>query len=226
MADREWSALYAAGRQSLSDLVLEHAAAAGTSTPACPEWTVHDVVAHVTGIAADLVAQRLDGVGTDAWTSAQVDSRRDRTIEQIVDEWTSIAPQFESGLDLLGPGAGQPSVSDLTIHEHDARGALNAPGNRESDGIAVAFEYYAQSLGARVTEHGLPALRLIGDGDEQVAGDGEPTATVRATRFDLVRTLSGRRSSAQVRALDWTGDPTPYLDVISAYGARTDDLVE
>jgi hypothetical protein len=117
-------------------------------------------------------------------------------------------------------------VSDLTVHEHDIRGALGAPGNRDSDGIAVAFEYYAHGLGTRLTQHGHPALRLIGDSDEKVAGDGEPGATMRATRFDLVRALCGRRSEAQVRAFDWTGDPTPYLGVMSAYGACTNDLVE
>ena len=30
--------------------------------------------------------------------------------------------------------------------------------------------------------------------------------------FGLFRSFGGRRTLAQVRALDWSADPTPYLD--------------
>ena len=64
------------------------------------------------------------------------------------------------------------------------------------------------------------------DGQERVLGEGDPAATVTADRFELVRMFGGRRSRAQILAASWSGDPTPYLPLIPAYGERTDDLVE
>ena len=44
------------------------------------------------------------------------------------------------------------------------------------------------------------------------------TATVSTTEFELFRALAGRRSRAQVEGYDWTGDRTPYLDVLCVFG--------
>jgi hypothetical protein len=38
--------------------------------------------------------------------------------------------------------------------------------------------------------------------------------------------LAGRRSRAQIEALDWTGEPDAYLSLLPAYGERADDLNE
>ena len=37
--------------------------------------------------------------------------------------------------------------------------------------------------------------------------------------------VAGRRSKAQVRGYDWTGDPEPYLDGICVFGPLPDDDV-
>src|SRR5262245_40632639 len=47
-------------------------AALAAPSPATPEWTVHDVFAHLVGVTDDVVAGRLDGVATDEWTQKQV----------------------------------------------------------------------------------------------------------------------------------------------------------
>ena len=73
---------------------------------------------------------------------------------------------------------------------------------------------------------GLPPLRLRYGGKERIIGDGEPAAIVSADRYELVRALSGRRSRDQILAYEWEGDPWPYVDLIPAYGPRTDALVE
>jgi uncharacterized protein (TIGR03083 family) len=226
MTDPQWGAVYAETRERLADLALARAADADITVPACPDWTVKDAVAHVTGIVTDILDQNLDGVGSDAWTQAQIDARRDKTIEQIVDEWRTRGPEFDAGLDLLGAGAGRPAVADLVVHEQDIRQALDAPGGRGSDGVAVAFDLYREVLGTRIAEHERPALRVAAGADEMVLGEGEPTTSLRGDKFELMRALTGRRSDAQLRALDWDGDPTPYLDIMSAYGTRDADLVE
>jgi uncharacterized protein (TIGR03083 family) len=226
MTDPQWGAVYAETRERLSDLALARAADADRTVPACPDWTVKDAVAHVTGIVTDILDQNLDGVGSDAWTQAQIDARRDKTIEQVVDEWRTRGPEFDAGLDLLGRGAGRPAISDLVTHEMDVRQALDAPGGRDSDAMAIAFDQYREALGNRITEQKRPALRLIAGTDDMVLGDGEPATTLRGDQFELTRAMVGRRSDAQVRALDWDGDATPYLDIMSSYGTRDTDLVE
>ena len=66
------AAAYRGVRVRVRELVVEHGAECDAVIPATPEWTVHDLVAHLGGITADIVSGNLDGVGTDTWTAAQV----------------------------------------------------------------------------------------------------------------------------------------------------------
>src|SRR5882672_10104423 len=91
------AALYAEGRARVTGLVEglsdEDAKA---PVPTCPQWSVHDVLAHVTGVCADVLSGNIGGVASDSWTDAQVAARRAHSMKQIVDEWNEIAPQVES----------------------------------------------------------------------------------------------------------------------------------
>ena len=42
------------------------------AVPACPGWTIRQVVAHLTGVAQDIVAVNLEKKGTGPWADAQV----------------------------------------------------------------------------------------------------------------------------------------------------------
>lgn len=50
--------------------------------------------------------------------------------------------------------------------------------------------------------------------------------TVRTDPFELLRAYAGRRSPDQIRAWEWSGDPEPYLPLLSPFGLRPDPLVE
>jgi hypothetical protein len=50
--------------------------------------------------------------------------------------------------------------------------------------------------------------------------------SVTASRWELFRAPASRRSVSQLGALRWSGDPGPYLPLITAYGARVDNLIE
>ncbi|TML43463.1 MAG: hypothetical protein E6G27_01770 [Actinobacteria bacterium] len=52
---------------------------ARAAVPACPEWTVHDVIAHLSGNVADAVARRLGGAGTDERTAERGAPGMERT---------------------------------------------------------------------------------------------------------------------------------------------------
>ncbi|MCA1727693.1 MAG: maleylpyruvate isomerase family mycothiol-dependent enzyme [Actinobacteria bacterium] len=217
-----------------------------TTVPASPDWTVKDVVAHVTGIAADVsggtLPEELDILRAmsdpehaairDAVTARQVGDRRDRSLEEILEEWDgALDPLLEM---IRGerpfprpvPFADAVVVTDLAVHAQDVRNAVRRPGDRDSAGVSVSLTGYAATLGMKLGAAGLPALRLRYDGKERVVGQGEPGATVSAERYELVRALSGRRSRDQILAMEWEGDPGPYVDLIPAYGPREDALQE
>ena len=124
------------------------------AVPACPGWTVHDVVSHITGVADDALNGRMDGVATDPWTAAQVERGRGASTADLLERWTEQAAVFESFP--LPPQA----VIDLTTHEQDIRGAVDQPGARDTDEIQFAFELVAQ----RAVEE-VPGLRVEADGD-------------------------------------------------------------
>src|SRR5437870_9772480 len=133
---------YAEGRRRITQLMQEAGdAGAQTPVPTCPGWTVHDVVAHVTGVCTDILAGNIAGVATDPWTDAQVKARRDRSTGEVLAEWSDAAPQVEAFAENLPGRTGAQWVLDLTTHEHDIRTALGRAGARESAGVAVGAEF-------------------------------------------------------------------------------------
>jgi uncharacterized protein (TIGR03083 family) len=176
---------------------------AASTVPTCPKWSVHDVVAHVTGVVSDALAGRLEGVATDPWTAAQVEARRTRTISEMLTEWDVQAPQFESLLDTIGD-PGRQAVGDVVTHEHDIRAALREPGARASDGVSIGLGFLAPVLTASAGARGI-ALR-VRTTDGSVFGDHDADVTLTGDGFELLRAITGRRSVAQLLAMKWEGD--------------------
>ena len=196
------------------------------AVPACPGWTVQDVLSHMVGIVADIQDGRMDGVGSDEWTAFQVDSRRDQPLTAVVDEWSRRAPAFEETVAAWPPAVAAQIVADSAMHELDIRNALGDRSTRDTDGISIALDYYGHKLADRITEAGAAALVIECDGQTRTLGEGGPGATLRTSRFEALRAMGGRRSAAQVAAYDWDGDATPYIALISSYGSRDEPLVE
>ena len=93
---------------------------------------------------------------------------------------------------------------DAWTHEQDIRAASGA-GALHDDALLPGL--VALTVGAMdrfYLGQGGPPLRLVVDGEEHRAGDGEPTATLTATSYDLMRMVFGRRSQAQIEAADWS----------------------
>jgi hypothetical protein len=102
--------------------------------------------------------------------------------------------------------AGQ-ALFDAFTHEHDLRNALDAPRVSDSDAVVLAWEWI---VGAR-TRSDLPAILFVTEAGEVVAGTGEPKVRVEASRFELLRAVSGRRSPAEVAAYGWDPEPDAAL---------------
>lgn len=153
MSTPEIPALYRATRERVAAFVRTLTPDAHhTVVPACPEWTVHDVVAHVVGITDDALAGNMDGVTTDPWTAAQVARGRDVPVAELLDRWERNAAAFEPRT-----AAAPLSVVDLVSHEHDLYGAFGVQAARDSDALAFAcsvvgvdgFEAFRARLGRR-----------------------------------------------------------------------------
>src|ERR1700722_4546013 len=90
------------------------------TVPATPAWTVHGVLAHLVGGAADAAGDRLDGAPPGQWAQRPGDERRPRTVGELLDEWDEVAPAIEAGLTddvMLRPNI----VADALCHECDLR---------------------------------------------------------------------------------------------------------
>jgi uncharacterized protein (TIGR03083 family) len=131
----------------------------------CEGWTVGDIARHAIGSMADVVAGRLDGLGTPEVTQREVDERAGRTPTQLADEcaevtkgaagllpmfddaaWAAPAPGGYDGT--LGDGV-EALWYDFWLHGDDIRAALGQPsvfGTGLRGGCShVAFE--ARKLG-------------------------------------------------------------------------------
>lgn len=240
---------YADGRRRITELVRDlPAEQLAAQVPGCPAWTVTDVVAHLAGTCSDVLAGNLDGVTTEPWTTAQIEARRGRSIEELLEEWAAVAPQVEA-LAAHFPGRmGTQWVLDATTHEHDIRGALGEPGARDSASVAMALEFMVGGLGVSVATRGLPPLEVRADGVSWVVGGegetdmqavvmgaeppvqvgGRADVTVEASSFELFRALTGRRSHAQIEKFTWTGDAEAYLPAFEfgPFKTAATDIVE
>lgn len=193
--------------------------------PACPGWTVHDVVSHLVGLAVDVATARVDGYAGDAWTAQQVGARSGHTMSDLFDEWDQVLPQFlEINRDLaasdlpekinhvLGP---VPTTSfesafhvDLIHHEHDLLGAAGIPRRVALHADISAMRAQLTNVRLQFSAHRLPTLRLSpsdADRDWEIGSD-TPVAWVSGSAIDFLRSFGGRRTFAEIHSLEWSGE--------------------
>jgi uncharacterized protein (TIGR03083 family) len=220
------AAAYRELRTRVSTLVRDaDPAALDAIAPATPEWRVRDILAHLSGVNTDIVNGKLDGVATDAWTDAQVETRRDWPVDEILAEWETNGSAVEANAAMLGSAAGQ-WVYDACTHEHDIRTALGSPGGRDSNAVAIAFEWGTDMLARGLDGLGAPGLLLQTEIGGKAVGAGEPRTRVRVDRFEVIRAMTGRRSVAQMEAYGWEGPPQAAHLVLGIFTPRDADLVE
>ena len=208
-----------------------------TVVPACPAWTVGDLLAHLVGVAEDASQGAYFAGAMEAW--------RDPSLAEARDAWTDqhLRRAVDRSRDALlcglhlhggrvlqslrrgdGPLATGPAwmlaapVADLAVHLVDLREALGAPVPDVNGATArFGFGAYRDWLHQRLVAMDLPGIRLTDGRREWRVGPGEPVGSVTAPAHELFRMITGRRSAADIRRLDWTIDPTPYLDVLAPY---------
>ena len=161
---------------------------ANVTVPACPEWTVTQLAAHVCGVCDDILAGNIAAAGTDPWTAEQVESYADTPLATILDRWDEVGATIEDLMPAFPTLPASQVVFDTTTHEHDFRGALTEPGARDSDGIVAGLGFLLTALDRVVRAQDLPTLGVRAGDHAWKVGDSvmwDNTGTLhRAMPYD------------------------------------------
>ncbi len=206
---------YLRSKESLTELLRSlPRAELGTPVPACPGWSVLDVVRHLVGTAEEVIAGKLADVPTEEQTAEQVSSRADMDLDELIEAWDEAGPAFASVAAELGIW---PAAIDAVTHEHDIRHALGRPGDQTGGTVRDL---------ARILGRSIDAADLRIETSTTTTGADDAPVMLRTTDFELLRVRMGRRSRAQLEALDWHGDPAPVVEMLCTFGPSLVDIEE
>lgn len=201
-------AAYGAARARICSLVVDAGVNPALVVPATPEWTVHDVVAHLSGIAVDGTTGNMEGAPGDAWTAAQVARNAHRTIAEMVDEWSRTGPLMEAFLSSPAGASASAAVVDIHTHEADLRHALGLPVDVEAEFLSWVGITMRDGFAEQRAELGLAPVQLA------------------ASDFEWFRGRLGRRTAAEVVGFGLPEPSEPYLDAFFIFGRAHTSLNE
>jgi uncharacterized protein (TIGR03083 family) len=140
----------------------------------CPGWTVRDIAAHLAALEAELAGApgpHLDQVSaatanvSGAYTQAGIEERRERSNEEVVEEFADAVRRRTAELDADPPtdpqavpprnpgGIGwdwqtllRNRVIDLWVHEQDIRRAVDRPGDLDTPAAQVTTQTFVAAL--------------------------------------------------------------------------------
>ena len=180
--------------------------------PACPDWTVHDLLAHAVGIPEAIVGGNFPTGDLQEWLDGLVAARSAVPVAELCDRWNGLD-------DALAPilAGGGLLLADLHAHEHDLRGALDRPGARDAAETPTVVGLALANLVNDLAAADLAPL-AVDDGTQRwVGGDADPGATLRVDAWEATRILMSRRTADEIRAVPADGDVEAYVAVIAAH---------
>lgn len=171
--------------------------------PACPHWTILELLAHEAGMAADFATGSLTDWPTDAQANAQVSARSSATVAELTREWHEHSDGAEAK---LRAGQGAFLMHDVLCHEADLRGALRL-GRPPRDAWGASLNVLMAEFDRRTD-----AGRLVIHTEDMdfEAGSGEPVTTLEVSAYELWRGMLGRRSRQQLASWSWLPGPGRY----------------
>ncbi len=194
------------------------------TVPACPDWSVRDMLSHINGLSEELAAGRGPGGDTQAWVDQIVADRADVSVADQLEQYAVNGPAFEAMVQAV-PKLGL-LVLDLLSHEHDFAGALGTQSDRSSSGVELAMSAQTSLVEADLEEHGLQAIRVIGGDHTFEYGSGDVELEVRGELWEMFRLTGGRRSMAQLLASDHDGDIERYAPGLVHNPLADVDIIE
>lgn len=196
---------YRSIRRQVTAMLTDRTGVGDLPVPSCPQWTIRDLVEHLAVICGSVLT-RLTGA------PAQETGATD--LAGLLAHWAVTGERMAAALAATGGGNGI-VVMDAFVHELDVRAAIGVPPPADHPALPVAMDVLIRGFGDSVRAHHLPALRVATDGAAWQAGDGEPAAVLTGSPWHLVRSFAGRRTEAQIAALDWSQPATPWLPAFS-----------
>lgn len=219
-AGPDWAAFHLAG---VSDLVgcarsLSEAELAAP-VPATPEWTGHQVLAHLAGVAADLVHGRMDGAPGPQWTARHVAERASSARVDLLAELERHAPAVA---ELMADSARPAVVWDLAVHHADLHEALDLGRPDPAHWEAVARAVGVWRLTELASAPGVGGVRVRWSDGTVTAYGPQDEVGAELDSWEVFRTVFSRRSRRQVAA--WAGAwPAEARDGLCVFGPREDD---
>lgn len=173
---------------------------------ACPDWTIRQLLGHITGIAEDWVTGRFQGYASEAWTNEQVDRHAGRS-------WADLRVCWRAALDELPSAPPHPQLGapwrwlfgDALCHEADLRETTDDGRRPPSDAVVVGLGQvmgrWRQALHDR--EDGL-VVTATGVRTWEIGNVGVRPAHVESDPYELWRAVSGRRAIEDIDRYDWS----------------------
>jgi hypothetical protein len=180
--------------------------------PACPEWRVRDLLAHVVSLPAAIGAGRAPSGHVNGWLSELVAERSEQPVELILDEWN----QLDDVLRAMLTGPAGLLFPDLAVHEHDLRGALDRP-DHEALPVAELMPRTMAAFRHPLRDAGLGAIEVRNGSTSWRTSDDPVGWTLLVDPWEAVRALGSRRTAAEVRQLPAEGDCEPYLEILDEH---------
>lgn len=220
--------LYSATRARVTELAQSLSPEdLATRVPACPDWTVHDVISHLAGVAADFSTGNLAGAPRPPWTAVQVEARRNLPIDAILDEWSVAGAALEAVI--LADASDHPLVChpyvDSGTHEADLYGALSTGDRPPTD---LCLTTLAWVFSDRTPDPDCPGTLTMHtpEATYTLVGAGPSHSEVHTTTYDLYRAIFGRRSPTQIATWTWTTPPTTWPTTLPRLPQTAYDLVD
>ncbi|MER5353134.1 maleylpyruvate isomerase family mycothiol-dependent enzyme [Kitasatospora sp. NPDC002551] len=195
----EQHAVYRRSREAIAGLVAALPDPEAVGVPACPDWSVRDLVGHLVHICESFVAQEDSQIDKEPLTGVPA--------AELLERWNGLDGALLEALGHSPELRRRILLLDVFSHELDLRLMLDAPveptAHPAFDG---ALDLSTMGFGLAVHGGGLPALRIETPGRAWVVGEGAPAATVSGAAVDLFRSLTGRRTRPQIEGLEWSGE--------------------
>lgn len=182
--------------------------------PACPEWTVHELVTHLVSmpmaiLAGDVPETVMGGGDPTPWLAQLVHDHSHRSIGELARWWAS----DDAALAGVVQGAGL-LLADLFTHESDLHGAIGSTAHRDAPELDTQIDAALAGLRKDIDVAGLPPIAVDTDTTRRVSADGDPGWVLRTGFWEAHRALNSRRTVDELVAIEHEGDPMRYVEVL------------
>ena len=183
------------------------------TVPACPLWTVFDLMAHVVSMPAAIAIGALPSGSIAEWLQNLVEDRRGQSVDALMEEWLSL----DTALPALLHGPSGLLFDDLAVHEHDLRGAVGAPDHSALE-AEILLPRTLSGFAEPLRQAGLGAITVRYEDRVWHSHDSDkPSWTLQATPWEAMRALYSRRTADELRELPHDGVVDPYLSILDAH---------